>query len=75
MAKHRSSVFTVVRECVIGRDEDDDSKLFGQPSVVGVYFSLNRAEEIAARFAQEMVDSGFYHEFRFSVQVSTYYDE
>lgn len=70
MAKHRGSVFTVVRE-----EWNIRANNFLFSAVIGVYHGLNRAEEIAAKCQQEMVDHGVGELFRFQVQVSTYYDE
>lgn len=72
MPKHRGSVYTVVREerTVYGND------LYGQPSIIGVYATLQRADEVADGSAQHLRDLGAEDgDYRFTVQVSTYYDE
>lgn len=77
MAKHRSNVFTVVREeCT---DEIGDYYLtpsYTFSTVIGTYLTLQRAEEIAATAAQVFKDAGLLdYEYRFSVRINTYYDE
>lgn len=67
MPKHRQTVFNVVRLCI------DQSKYV--PTVVGVYLSLERAEEIKGKFKQEMKEKKLEDIFDFTVQASTYYDE
>ena len=67
MAKHRSNVFAVVRNCYA-----PDS---GPSHVIGVYLTVERAEEIAGRYTQEMLEKGMSNLFGFGVQATTYYDE
>lgn len=70
MPAHRSSCFVVVRELL--KDSGDDAF----DAVVGVYFSLQRAEEVAGASAQQFRDAGVEEGlYRFTVKASNYYDE
>lgn len=66
MAKHRGLVFGVVRL------SNTSSAL--PPVLIGVYESLQRAEEIVGRCTQEFKDSVI-EGFVFEVQTTTYYAE
>lgn len=66
MAKHRGLVFGVVRL------SNTSSAL--PPVLIGVYESLQRAEEIAGRSMQECKDAGI-EGFMFVVQTTVYYSE
>lgn len=67
MSKHRGVVFAVVRR--------HNSYVGGsQPHLIGVYESLQRAEEIAGRSMQEFKDASV-EGFVFEVQTTTYYSE
>lgn len=66
MSKNRAVVFAVVRLHVAG--------LHSKPHLVGVYESLQRAEEIVGRSTQEFKDAGI-EGFVFEVQTTTYYSE
>lgn len=80
MPKHRSTVYTVVREKV---DEWEGS--FGDTesawvfdALIGTYVTISRAEEIAAATIQHYVDAGMNEgspEYRCTVKPSTFYDE
>lgn len=71
MAKHRSSVFTVVREVL-----DDDTGGYTFSAVVGVYLTLQRAEEVSAGCLQTFLDAGVPKDrYWFNVEATTYYDE
>lgn len=63
-AKHRGTLYAVVR-----------TQQDGLAVVVGVYLTPDRADEIKARYVQEMKDRGFGGMFQFSVNATTYYDE
>lgn len=71
LPKNRATVFVVIRtvDMQVGFQH---VKI--QPTVVGVYFSLSRAEEIAGRYKQEMDDKGFTG-INFEVMASAFYDE
>lgn len=69
--KNRSTLFAVVRV----QYEDNEGPGLFDPTIVGVYSSLLRAEEIAGTYSQEMEEKGFGDMFTFEVQASTYYDE
>lgn len=62
--KHRATVYTVVR--TVG-DVD--------PSVIGVYLTPDRADEVKGASEQDMIDRGMGDLFKFEVQATTYYDE
>lgn len=66
MPKNRGVVFAVVRIHVAG--------LRAKPHLVGVYETLQRAEEIVGRCTQEFKDSAI-EGFIFEVQTTTYYSE
>lgn len=71
MAKHRGTVYAVVRV-------DDPNIVVSNPRprpvLIGVYLTLQRAEEIQGRSAQQFKDMGI-GGFKFEVQPTTYYDE
>jgi hypothetical protein len=72
VAKHRSSVFAVVRE----RDFGFLEEAFEFEAIIGAYLTLARAEEVAEASLQEMKDKGMQDgEFKFYVAATTYYDE
>lgn len=75
MPKHRSSVYTVVRE----KWQEIVPKVEGEyifDGIVGTYLTPQRADEIAAASTQQFLDAGMVDdEYHFSVSVSTYYDE
>jgi hypothetical protein len=78
VAKHRGSVFTVVREeknwYEGAYDEAQAKYVFS--SVIGTYLSLERAEEVVGASQQAFRDAGVSDDnYRFSVKVNTYYDE
>lgn len=74
MAKHRSSVFTVVREAWKEHLRTDGHFTFD--AIIGTYFSLTRAEEVAGAAKQSFKDAGVPDGlYRFSVAINTYYDE
>jgi hypothetical protein len=89
MPKHRSTVYTVVREkSYIPHDEnrrfanvedlikDLEREYWEFSAIIGTYATINRAEEVMGACAQGMRDEGFTdEEFRFSVKASTWYDE
>jgi hypothetical protein len=71
MPKHRGSIYVVMRESY-----DDHIEAWVEPAIIGTYATIMRAEEVAGIFQQAMVDAGYpYDGFRFSVKVTTYYDE
>jgi hypothetical protein len=78
MPKHRASVYTVVRE----KADVWEGSLFDTETswvlngIIGTYVTLRRAEEVMGAAAQSFRDAGVADdEYRFSVQVNTYYDE
>jgi hypothetical protein len=78
MAKHRSSVFTVVREEY--KEPSVDLPVLYRSwqfsAIVGTYLSLQRAEEVAGASAQAFADAGVpTGTYRFSTLINTYYDE
>lgn len=77
MARHRSSVFTVVREEVDYYEHKGETvKLYLFSAIIGTYLTLQRAEEIAGKSAQEFKDAGVPDGvYRFSTQIGTYYEE
>lgn len=77
MAKHRGSVFTVVRERFVWRGPIQDAQNWYEFSaVIGTYLSLQRAEEVVGASQQAFRDAGVGDdEYRFTVKVNTYYDE
>jgi hypothetical protein len=79
MPKHRSTVYTVVREKA-HTVKAAQYVAFQAPwefsCIVGTYATISRAEEVAGACMQGMRDEGFTDdEFRFSVKASTWYDE
>lgn len=68
---NRVSLFAVVRTADY---QAGFAHLKVQPTIVGVYLNLERAEEIAGRYAQEMKDKGI-NGFNFEVTAATYYDD
>jgi hypothetical protein len=72
MAKHRGTVFAVVRVAEFVMDNHEVA--YTSATVLGVYLTAERADEIKAGYEQQMKDYGF-DEFQFEVQASTYYDE
>lgn len=75
MAKHRGSVYTVIREQFYGMTVNEE-KIYIFSAVVGTYATLDRAEEIVGISVQFFRDAGVpdgVH--RFSTQINTYYDE
>lgn len=68
MAKHRGTVYAVVRQTADGYFPPH------RPVLIGVYFSLERAEEIQGRSAQQFKEMNI-EGFKFEVQPTTYYDE
>lgn len=70
MTKHRGTVYAVVREHYDG----DEAWIFS--GIVGVYVTLQRAEEIADSSMQVLRENGFTeNHVRFAVRPVTYYDE
>lgn len=70
MPVHRSSAFVVVRE-----EWEPIVKYWYFSAIVGVYHSIQRAEEIAGSSAQALRDAGApLGYYRFTVKASTYYD-
>lgn len=70
MPKHRQAGFAVVREVV-----DNGWNYNG---IVGVYQSVQRAEEVAAATIQRYIDLGMdpeYPEYRCTVNPTNWYDE
>lgn len=70
MPKHRQAGFAVVREVL------DNGWNFN--GIVGVYQSIQRAEEVAAATIQKYIDIGMdpdYPEYRCTVHPTNYYDE
>ena len=71
MPKHRSTVYTVIREQACMSVSGWEFSC-----LIGTYATINRAEEVAGACMQGMRDEGFTDdEFRFSVKASTWYDE
>lgn len=73
MAKHRETIFCVVRETY--EEEDFGSYHLGSPMICAATHSLERAEELKGKYEQEMKDKDFEDEFLFHVQTTTFYDE
>lgn len=77
--KHRQTVFTVIREELVGGEieqfeGEDEGYTFS--AAIGTYHSLNRAEEVVGLSAQALRDAGVPDGlYRFSLKVNTYYDE
>ena len=71
MAKHRGTVYSVVRSV---RADDSEETLLVNSTVIGVFLTAERADEVKAGSEQRMKEYGF-DEFQFEVQASTYYDE
>ena len=70
MAKHRSTLFAVVRKIHNGT-------AFEYSGLIGVYLTLDRAEEIKDSSIQQLKDQ-FPHisiDFEFEVSPVTYYEE
>ncbi len=72
MPKHRGTAYAVVRLQKLDNDREFDSR-YG-PTIVGVYDTMTRAEEVAGKSLQTLIDLGI-HEFRFNVQTTVWYDE
>ena len=71
MAKHRYSVYTVIRE-----RKNMHRDVYEFDAVIGTYATHMRADEVSAAMAQGILDGGALPgEFKFSVKVSTWYDE
>lgn len=67
MAKHRDTVFNVVR-----------TSYTGAHTTIGTYRTLRGADEAMASAEQEMLDRGMNPldpDFTFRIETSTYYDE
>jgi hypothetical protein len=80
MPKHRSTVYTVVREKleITEGSYGDFAGDWQLDGLVGTYASLTRADEIAAKTIQEYLDRGMDKddpEYRCTVKPSTWYDE
>lgn len=74
MPVHRSSAFVVVRE--ERSDSTDTTSDFIFSAIVGVYQSIQRADEIVGASAQALKEAGAPDDvFRFTVRASNYYDE
>lgn len=74
MPKHRQTGFCVIRSQL--EESGFGERFYAGCYVVGMYFSLERAEEVAGQYHQLMIEQGFKPEdFQFEVQTSTYYDE
>jgi hypothetical protein len=72
MPKHRQAGFAVVRECL------DPDKVWKFSGLIGVYFSTDRADEVAAATIQKYLDAGMSPddpECRCTVHPTNYYDE
>ncbi len=70
MPKHRSTVYTVVRE------QQSVPNRWEFSCLIGTYVTDNRAEEVAGAMMQGMRDNGYTDdEFRFTVNPSTWYEE
>lgn len=74
MPKHRSNVFTVVRERQYGVTVDED-KVYELSAIIGTYATLMRAEEVAGAAQQVFKEGGGEDEYKFSVRINTWYDE
>jgi len=66
--KHRETIFAVVRT------EDTEYGHSKNPIIIGVYYTMNRAEEVAGLSSQQFKDSKI-EGFNFDVQTSVIYDE
>jgi hypothetical protein len=74
MPKHRSSVYTVVREEQVTVPHEYEGYRFS--AIIGTYTTHMRAEEVVGASAQVLLDAGAEpDEYRFSVMASTFYDE
>lgn len=75
MAKHRSSVYTVVREM----DDNycgEGEAVYVFSALIGTYATLQRAEEVMGSSAQAFRDAGAADGvYKFSTQITTFYDE
>lgn len=72
MPKHRSAVFAVVRE-----KENYDCH-WDFDAVIGVYYSVQRAEEVASGTIQKYLDAGMdpdNHSYRCTISPTNWYDE
>lgn len=67
MSKHRKTMFAVVRE----KRSDAVWEFSG---LIGVYVTLQRAEEVESACRQEMRERGF-DDFSFRTKPVTFYDE
>lgn len=57
-------------------DGNDGELEYQFSAIIGVYLSLQRADEVAASAAQVLREAGASDsDYRFSVKVTTYYDE
>lgn len=75
MAKHRGTVYAVIRERRAG-SEDYDWDGYAFSAITGVYATLQKAEEMAAVGTQALLDAAVNeYDFRFSVKPTAYYDE
>lgn len=82
LPKHRSPGFAVVRERMESwcenAERDEWVTISRFDGVIGVYFTLQRAEEVAAATIQKYVDLGMDPndpEYRCSVNSTNWYDE
>lgn len=75
--KNRSNVFNVVRyeKIVIWEDDNDLQEYYYDAHTVGTYRTLERAEEVAASYNQQVSDGDLPSDFQFGVQASVFYDE
>lgn len=72
MPKHRGTLFAVVREEMTEHSFGCIEWVFS--GLIGVYETVQRADEVVGACEQEMKDRGF-DNFLFTVKVVTYYDE
>lgn len=74
MAKHRSTIFTVVREQYKYFPGANGSYTFS--TICGSYASIDKAYEEVGVCEQAFKDAGILKDdYRFSVHTNTYYDE
>jgi hypothetical protein len=68
MPKNRQTIF-----CVVRNHFDNDELLHSL--CISATLTLERAEELAGKYTQEVIDRDFQDIFNFEVQTVTYYDE
>lgn len=77
MAKHRSTIYSVVRERHEGVGDPPHTwdSWYEFDAVCATTATLMRAEELAAAYAQQFKDLGNADYYRFTVHPTTFYDE